>query len=66
MDFARWEWLYAVDGGPEISFATGEGIPVVAEFTYPPDSGGREYRWRLRVTFRDGKAGSASITAAVR
>jgi len=45
-----WQWLYTMNGSPETLHASGSGVVAPATFSYPAQSAGSTYVWKLRVS----------------
>jgi hypothetical protein len=57
-DPMTWKWIYTVNGGAEVVYQSGSGAVTPVSFNYSAGTGGKSYRWKLRVT--DGMATSES------
>ncbi len=55
-----WQWVYTVNGGSEVTFASGTGTVTPASYTYPSGSVGAVYVWTLRATDSKGTSQSQS------
>jgi len=59
-----WQWIYSVNGGPEIILQSGNGNVTGVSYAYTANSGGDTYVWKLRVS--DGVSTSeSSLTVGV-
>ncbi len=45
-----WNWVYTVNGGPEITYQSGSGTVLPINFTYSTGTAGNTYVWTLRVS----------------
>jgi hypothetical protein len=45
-----WQWIYTVNGGPEIALSSGSGPVANAVFNYTASTAGKTYVWKLRVS----------------
>ncbi len=57
-DPLTWQWIYTVNGGSEVVYASGSGAVSPASYTYPSAAAGSTYVWTLRVS--DGQVSSQS------
>jgi hypothetical protein len=60
-DPLSWQWIYTVNGGPEVILQSGTGAVLPAAYSYLASAGGSTYVWKLRVN--DGTASTDSILA---
>jgi hypothetical protein len=60
-DPLTWQWIYTVNGGPEVVLQSGAGTVAPASFSYGIGTAGSTYLWKLRVN--DGQATSESQLA---
>ena len=44
-----WQWLYSLNGGPEIMVQSGTGTVTAISFNYTAVTAGNSYIWKLRV-----------------
>lgn len=45
-----WQWLYALNGGPETVVQIGTGTVAVVSFSYSTATAGNSYLWKLRAS----------------
>lgn len=45
-----WQWIYAVNGGPEVVIRSGTGTVAGVSFDYASSTAGDTYVWKLRVS----------------
>jgi hypothetical protein len=45
-----WQWIYQINGGPEILFQSGSGTIPTVNFTYGMGATGSNFVWTLRVS----------------
>lgn len=45
-----WQWIYTVDGGPEVLVQSGTGTVSTTSYTYATSDAGSSYVWKLRVS----------------
>ena len=57
-DPIAWQWIYTVNSGAEVILQSGTGAVTTATYTYPSNSAGSNYVWKLRAN--DGLAASES------
>ena len=63
-DPLTWNWVYTVNGGPEITYQSGSGTVTPVNFAYATGTAGNTYLWALRVS--DGQLTNQSqVTTSV-
>ncbi|HWB01667.1 MAG TPA: choice-of-anchor D domain-containing protein [Verrucomicrobiales bacterium] len=45
-----WQWIYTINGGAETVLLSGTGQVTDASYSYPANSAGSNYVWKLRVS----------------
>jgi hypothetical protein len=59
-----WQWIYTVNGGPEVVLQSGAGTAAGVSFTYPANAIGDTYVWKLRVS-NDSATAESDLTVGV-
>ena len=65
-DSLNWEWIYTLNNGKEIPYASGTGTVQDIVFMYPDDSAGTIYEWILRVEDGENTTESRLIVSILR
>lgn len=58
-DALTWQWIYTLNGGPEVVYQSGAGTVAPAIFNFGTGTAGNAYVWKLRAS--DGKAFAESL-----